>query len=83
MPLLLLSHQPSQDHVRCRRASGYSRECVTSAAVVVRAFVRIVHHSSAAVGWIPTVASNASLVAPAFMATPIVCIISAASAPTM
>lgn len=44
---------------------------------------RMVTNSSAAVGWMPMVASNTALVAPAFMATAKPCTISPASAPTM
>src|SRR5215813_6625190 len=45
--------------------------------------VRMVTNSSPAVGWMPTVASNCALVAPAFTATARPWISSAASSPTM
>ncbi len=48
-----------------------------------RVGVRRVTNSSAAVGWMPMVSSNACLVAPAFIATAIPWRISPASAPTM
>lgn len=48
-----------------------------------RVFVRIVTNSSAAVGWMPTVASNCALVAPHLSAMPRPCMISAASGPTL
>ena len=44
---------------------------------------RIVTNSSAAVGWMPIVASNTALVAPAFIATAKPCTTSPASGPTM
>ena len=51
--------------------------------VTHRVFCRMVTNSSAAVGWIPTVLSKCDLVAPAFMAMAMPCIISGESSPTM
>lgn len=49
----------------------------------LRALVRMVTNSSAAVGCIPTVLSNCFLQAPHFMAMAMPCMISAASEPTL
>ena len=51
--------------------------------VIRRVEFLIVTSSSAADGWMPTVASNCALVAPPFRATAIPCKISGASGPTM
>ena len=47
------------------------------------ALVRMVTNSSAAVGWMPIVASNCALVAPQLSATASPCMISPASGPTI
>lgn len=55
----------------------------SSVLLTLRVTLLIVTNSSAAVGWMPTVASNCALVAPHFRAIASPCMISAASGPTL
>src|SRR5262249_16962265 len=74
-----------QHATRCQHAIRY-RRCHSAArrvGTVSMRGVRMVTNSSPAVGWMPTVASNRALVAPAFTATASPWISSAASSPTM
>lgn len=76
---------PAARRLSCSRSrpSSISYICTANASRQAGAFSRIVTNSSAAVGWIPIVASNCALVAPHCSATAKPWIISPASVPIM